>query len=119
MNGDYGFENIVNYIKTAEFMKFLRYIGMGNEFTQEDLDIAFKGGNEGYYVLTELLNYFDKMKVTENYSIFAPANKNLKEILEELTEHLINSKLPVTRPNTDIHENDGERQGPGWNTNQE
>ena len=93
MSGDYGFENVVNYIKKPKFIEFLRSIGIVvEEFNLDELDFTFKAESDDFYTLTNLLNYFDKMKSTESNTIHEKHNANFKAILEELSDHLINSR---------------------------
>jgi hypothetical protein len=94
MAGDYGFENVVNYIKKPKFIDFLRHSGMSvEEFNMDELDFAFKAESEDFYSLSDLLTYFDKMKSTESNSIHEKHNANFKAILEELIDHLVSSTL--------------------------
>lgn len=80
MAGDYGFENVVNYIKKPKFLDFLRNAGLSvEEFNVDELDVAFKGGSEDFYTLTDLLTYFDKMRSTESNSIRAKHNANARD----------------------------------------
>lgn len=94
MAGDYGFENVVNYVRKPKFIDFLRNIGLSaEEFNVDELDLAFKAGAEDFYTLTDLLTYFDKMRSTESNSIHDKHNANFKAILEELIEHIVKSRL--------------------------
>jgi hypothetical protein len=94
MSGDYGFENVVNYIKSKNFIIFLRNIGLSiEEFNIEELNFAFKAGSEDFYTLTDLLTYFDKMRSPDSHSILDKLNSNFREILDEFYQHVIKSMI--------------------------
>ena len=61
------------------------------EFSQSDYKTAFQTTEEDFFILTELLLYNEKMATPENNSIFDHTNASLREIEEDLVEHLINS----------------------------
>jgi hypothetical protein len=94
MSGDYGFENVVNFIKKPKFIDFLRKLGIQvEEFNMDELDFTFKAESEDFYTMTDLLSYFDKFKSTESHSIHDKHHANFKAIMEELIDHLVNSKI--------------------------
>lgn len=89
---EYRFEQSAHTIKPSSFFDFLREIGMDvEEFSQSDYKTAFQTTEEDFFILTELLLYNEKMATPENNSIFDHTNASLREIEEDLVEHLINS----------------------------
>ena len=89
---EYRFEHSAHTIKPSSFFDFLREIGMDvGEFSQGDYKTAFQTTEEDFFILTDLLLYNKKMATPENNSIFDHTNTSLREIEEDLVEHLINS----------------------------
>jgi SPX domain protein involved in polyphosphate accumulation len=92
-HGDYGYEQVASTLKREKFQDYLRSLDQDivEELTVEALDRIFQTTTDRFYILTELLTYFGQMNSPEVNAI--EANPSLKEIMEELVEHMIRSRL--------------------------
>lgn len=92
-HGDYGYEQVASSLKREKFHDYLRSLDQDivDELSIEALDRVFQSSAERFYILTELIMYFAQVNSPEISSI--ESNPSLKEIMEELVEHMIRSSL--------------------------
>lgn len=94
-HGDYGYEQVASTLKREKFQDYLRTLDQDlvDELTSEALDRTFQTTGDRFYILTEFIAYFAQVNSAEVNSI--EANPSLREIMEELVEHMIRSRLDL------------------------
>lgn len=92
-HGDYGFEQVASSLKREKFHDYLRNLDQDlvEELSIVELDRVFQTSGERFYILTELIMYFAQVNSPEISSI--ESNPSLKQIMEELVEHMIRSNF--------------------------